>query len=264
MKLYTCPICSQPLSLQESTLKCGQGHSFDVSRKGYVNLVPAQNRNSKAPGDNPDMIAARSRFLKQGHYQVLRDALRAIIDSQAEQETLADLGCGDGYFTVGMASPKREVYGTDVSKAAIATACRQSSEINWAVASTMNLPLSDHSFDIATIVMAPISEDIQRILIDGGNLIRVTPGAKHLWEFKNLIYEQPRPHKAPNKNLSGFKLAAEERVQSQVELDQASRTDLLAMTPMSYRTERTRAKRALVSESLPLTVEFTIDVFEKT
>ena len=35
------------------------------------------------------------------------------------------------------------------------------------------------------------------------------------------------------------------------------------MTPMSYRTERTRAKRALDSESLSLTVEFTIGVFEK-
>ena len=34
-----CPICSLQLNKHERTLRCENGHSFDVARQGYINLL---------------------------------------------------------------------------------------------------------------------------------------------------------------------------------------------------------------------------------
>ena len=31
---------------------CAQGHTFDMARSGYVNLLPANRKHAKNPGDN--------------------------------------------------------------------------------------------------------------------------------------------------------------------------------------------------------------------
>ena len=64
--LFTCPICGQPLCAEEDRYVCSGGHSFDRAREGYVNLLPANRQHSKAPGDDKEMAAARSRFLEGG------------------------------------------------------------------------------------------------------------------------------------------------------------------------------------------------------
>ena len=35
-----CPVCGAPLVLGEKVYTCPQGHSFDVARQGYCNLLP--------------------------------------------------------------------------------------------------------------------------------------------------------------------------------------------------------------------------------
>ena len=37
---FACPICQENLTLVESSLKCSNRHSFDLSKFGYVNLAP--------------------------------------------------------------------------------------------------------------------------------------------------------------------------------------------------------------------------------
>jgi 23S rRNA (guanine745-N1)-methyltransferase len=34
-----CPVCRRGLKSETARLVCEQGHSFDISRQGYVNLV---------------------------------------------------------------------------------------------------------------------------------------------------------------------------------------------------------------------------------
>lgn len=73
--LFCCPVCGGILSREVGRYTCQVGHSFDIAREGYVNLLPANQQHSKAPGDNREMAAARTRFLEGGWYAPLREAL---------------------------------------------------------------------------------------------------------------------------------------------------------------------------------------------
>ena len=70
-----CPICASALQLNNKSCRCDNGHCFDVARQGYVHLLPVGQKNSKAPGDDKGMVAARRAFLDKGFYAPLRDAL---------------------------------------------------------------------------------------------------------------------------------------------------------------------------------------------
>ena len=48
---------------EETRWLCLTGHSFDRAAAGYVNLLPANRKHSKDPGDDKDMVAARAAFL---------------------------------------------------------------------------------------------------------------------------------------------------------------------------------------------------------
>jgi 23S rRNA (guanine745-N1)-methyltransferase len=41
-------------------------HTFDAARQGYVNFLLAHKKHSKEPGDSPEMIKSRRRFLDLG------------------------------------------------------------------------------------------------------------------------------------------------------------------------------------------------------
>ena len=75
-----CPLDGAPLQRQAVSLRCPEGHCFDLAAQGYVNLLPVQNKRSRDPGDSKEMVAARRRFLEVGHYQPIADAVaRAVL-----------------------------------------------------------------------------------------------------------------------------------------------------------------------------------------
>ncbi len=75
MRILACPVCDSPVDLEESRCACPEGHSFDVAREGYVNLLVPQHRTKGIDGDTAEMLHARRRFLEAGHYAPLRDLL---------------------------------------------------------------------------------------------------------------------------------------------------------------------------------------------
>ena len=58
-----CPVCSAPLAPQGKMYDCENGHPFNIAKEGYVNLLLSHQRKSKTPGDEPEMVMARRRFL---------------------------------------------------------------------------------------------------------------------------------------------------------------------------------------------------------
>lgn len=60
--LFTCPICAAPLERGERAYACPNGHAYDKAREGYVHLLPANKKHSKAPGDDKGMAEARRRL----------------------------------------------------------------------------------------------------------------------------------------------------------------------------------------------------------
>ena len=119
--MLRCPNCHAELKREGKAFRCRNGHSFDVARQGYVNLLVNERRET---GDNKEMVSARTAFLEQGHYRCLRDALCEIIRSLPVQ-VIADCGCGEGYYTQAAAEEGKDVYAFDMSKYALMKCARR-------------------------------------------------------------------------------------------------------------------------------------------
>ncbi len=70
-----CPICADPLTADAGALRCPAGHSFDVAKQGYANLLPGR---GPAGADTPAMVATRAELLTAGH---LRPVTAAVVDA---------------------------------------------------------------------------------------------------------------------------------------------------------------------------------------
>src|SRR4030081_1910804 len=96
--MLLCPVrdCHLALQREDRRLFCPRGHSFDVARSGYINLLQPQDRRSKQPGDTAAAVAARRRLHDRG---VTAPLMRAIAEMLAAtpSDIVLDAGCGDGF-----------------------------------------------------------------------------------------------------------------------------------------------------------------------
>jgi 23S rRNA (guanine745-N1)-methyltransferase len=235
---WRCPVCRDDLALSEGERRwaCPAGHSFDVAREGYVNLLLAGQRRSHQPGDSTEMVSARRRFLATGAYDPLSAAVaRAVADEQPR--VVLDVGCGEGRHTRSISAPA--VLGVDVAKAAVAAAARSDPGGSYAVASAYDLPLQDDSVDVAVNVFGPvIAGELARVVHPGGVVIAAFPGAAHLEHLRSMVYPDRRPHdvKAPLRDADEwFIQTGSLSVTFTVALtDVAVLRDLFAMTPYRW------------------------------
>ena len=75
MGIYVCPVCGKNLNKCDNAYKCGENHSFDLSKSGYVNLLLSKHIGKTVHGDNKLMVKARRDFLDKGYYSGLKDLL---------------------------------------------------------------------------------------------------------------------------------------------------------------------------------------------
>ncbi len=66
--MLLCPVrgCQLTLTRDERRVFCPRGHSFDIARSRYINLLQPQDRRSKNPGDSADAVSARRRLHDRG------------------------------------------------------------------------------------------------------------------------------------------------------------------------------------------------------
>lgn len=265
--MWKCPLCHQPLSLLTNQLGCQTGHRFDIAKEGYSNLLPVQHKNSKNPGDNPQMIAARRAFLEQGHYGPLALAIVELLRplAQATKLKLLDIGCGEGYYSANLCHDLGlEGYGIDISKAAIKAAAKRYPTQHWAVASAYQLPVLDQSMDILLRVYAPsLPAEMARVCKKQGWLLTVTPAPMHLYEFKQRIYAEPRLHSDIIAIEAGFVHRQRQRLQWQWTPPQADALlALLDMVPLAYKFDETMRQQLAVQ--LPtISLDFYLDMYQR-
>ena len=92
-----CPVCGLPLVRGDHALRCAAGHSFDVARQGYVNLLTVSQKHSKSPGDTREQVQARRAFLAGGYYRPIAETLCRLA-APLGPDTIVDAGCGEGYY----------------------------------------------------------------------------------------------------------------------------------------------------------------------
>lgn len=282
---FKCPSCDQALILQAETqprtYRCNNQHSFDLAREGYLNLLLAQNKRSRNPGDSDDMIRSRQRFLNAGYYQPLSDAIISAVAkaTNGPEQTVLDLGCGEGYYMQQLRTAFKEtasesktseqtlkLLGMDISKFAVRLAAKRKMDARLAVDSVYNIPLFENRVDTAISVFSPISiEDTARVLKPGGKLIMVGPGAEHLSGLTSLIYEQSLPHEG---NIAGLEKAAQFSLLEQTEIKQSiivggsDILDLLKMTPYFWHSRPEQQEMFAKLDKLETVIHFNIKLYQ--
>lgn len=261
-----CPLCRSPLSQHPKQWLCGRGHGFDVAREGYVNLLPVQHKNSRDPGDNPEMVVARREFLQAGHYQPLRDALASML-APLHPQYLLDVGCGEGYYTHAFATIADKVIGLDIAKPAVRLAAKRFREITWLVGSSASLPVADASMDVVTSLFCPLQvAEMHRVLKPGGHVLVVTPAVDHLYAVREKLFEEVRAH-TPEKFLIDFEtqfdLLSQQEVRCSLNLTQQTLKQLLQMTPYAWKAKPDKRMALETTGALSTQAAFSCLLFQK-
>ena len=288
VSLFICPLCQSPLQPAADTWRCDgslnpkqTSHPFDVARQGYVNLLPVQQKKSKAPGDSAASIAARQRFLAAGHYQPLQALIREQMTSLLPQDSginWLDVGCGEGYYTQAMtevlgrssmeghnSTHASKMIAVDISKPAMLEIARTSkvagqlwyqisdkpsaASIYPMVTSAAHLPLKAASIHGISSIFSPIlPEAFAEVLADEGYLIIAKPDAGHLATMRAALFDSVREHdsdKFLHELAPSFELLSTHTVSSQLRLSATDLADLMTMTPYAYRAHGEKRQQLL-------------------
>ena len=106
--------------------------------------------------------------------------------------------------------------------------------------------------------------EFARVLRPGGTLLTVTPGARHLWGMKEVLYERPYENPTAVRELPGFSFVREVRVEDTITLtDPADIAALYHMTPYAWKTPRQAAERLLHLDTLTTEIAFQIHLYRK-
>ena len=270
--LFCCPICGAPLTREERVYRCAAGHSYDIAKEGYTHLLPPNRKNSAAPGDDKGMAAARREFLSKGYYSPLLNALcEEILRRTGDSPVLLDTGCGEGYYTAGIyqsllhADKTPRVAGSDISKFILRSAAKREKAIEFAVASSYHLPVADEQVDVLLNCFSPLAlEEFHRVLKPSGYFLYVVPAAEHLWEMKEVLYEQPYPNEEKETPYEGFAYEAIVPVDATITLEsQADIHALFQMTPYYWKTPKSGSDRLAALDTLTTRISFRIHIFKK-
>lgn len=292
LDLIACPVCSSPMTRCPGCLKCSSGHSFDVSRAGYVNMLPPGKEKNSRSGDEREMVRGREEFLSHGHYDRFTDTISEIIKKYAPASRLSicDMGSGEGYHTCRLTELLRHdgletlSVGFDASKYAAERASRHSMQLGllprsgiaspdcsalssaayFMPGNIFRLPLNDSSFDVCLSLFAPIAwDEAARILKNGGILIAASSGMEHLIEMRRIIYDEV--HTAEKLPTAGHAFAGLDMIPLKYSftLDRGDLCALFKMTPFYYKT--TSAGRARLESAdcpISLTAHVNFSVFK--
>ena len=227
--MLLCPVrnCRLALVREGRRLLCARGHSFDVARSGYVNLLQPQERRSKQPGDTAEALAARGRLHDRGVTEPLRRAIADFIAASPD-DTVLDAGCGDGFYLGGLASEVGFAgHGIDISTAAIDAAARRYTACEWVVANADRLvPYADGSFTRVMSITGRMNPgEFRRVLRDDGRLLVAVSSPDDLIELRGV--GRDRVARTVATFAPGFELADQRRAATTADLDAAAVHDVL-------------------------------------
>ena len=277
-KVMYCPLCKNELRFYDKTLRCLNNHSYDISKKGYVNLLLPNQHHSEKSGDEKGMILSRVRFLNTGKYNCLRDliltTLRELISSFDKEYVIGDLGCGEGYYTVYYHQELSKLiplttYGVDLSKQAInECANRQRSKhidnMMFIIGNINYVPLLDESLDFIVNSFSRIDEkEFVRLLKKDGYFLRILPGKDHLLELKQVLYENVRLNEDKEERIDGLEFVRSFEVSDVIYLNNQEIRDLFSMTPYYYKSPKDTSEKLMNLENLTTKISFKILVYKK-
>lgn len=261
-----CPVCSSILARQGQQWRCPLGHSFDLARQGYVNLLPVTQKHSLHPGDTREQVAARRAFLEAGYYAPIAKAVcQAALDYCPGAASILDVGCGEGYYSalVAAALPEAELWGLDISKDAVRLAAGKYKGPGWLCGTAAHLPFSSHCFSLLLSMFAlTVPEEFRRVLVPDGIFLQVLAAEDHLLALKNVIYpEILLREKNSTPVLPGFRLLESRPLAFSFTAAGQQIQNLLSMTPHFWRITKAGARRLAALDTLTDRASVVINIY---
>lgn len=264
--------CGRPLRREHRQWICGGGHSFDVAKRGYVNLLQPQDRRSPHAGDAAAVVEARRRLAAGGYDRELIAALAEELRPLGSGMALLDVGCGEGSLLaslVGELAPLQvEGWGVDLSAPAIDAAARQAPGLAWVIANAdRGLPWLDGAFGaVLSITARLLPAEFHRVLQPGGLAVLALAGPDDLIELREEVLGEGQERDRVARTLADFgglfELVRRREIRSRVVAGKDLLEDLLAITYRGGR--RSREEKAARLDRLEVTFSRDLLVLEKT
>ncbi|HEY2523296.1 MAG TPA: 23S rRNA methyltransferase [Streptosporangiaceae bacterium] len=265
--LLVCPVCGASFSLAGAVLRCGNGHSFDVARQGYVNLMPGGARPGTA--DTAEMVSDRAAFLGAGHYAPLASALAGLAAGAGERSVVLDAGSGTGYYLAAVLArlgPGVTGLALDISVRALRRAARAAPGIGAVGWDTWQpFPVRPGSVSVILNVFAPRNgPEFHRVLAPGGTLLVVTPAPGHLAELAApaglIAVDEHKDERLAATLGPYFTVTGRQDLTVPLRLAPAEAATLAGMGPSAHHFDpaATRARLDELPHPIPVTAAFTL------
>lgn len=237
---FICPICHEKLTLSVSSLKCNNGHNFDISSKGTVNLINTC-KYKRSEIYNKDLFLNRRAFILNDFYSEVYDIISEVINGNKLNKVVLDAGCGEASHGIGTLKRLHEntlFLGFDYSKDAIDLASDY--YVNKRVffeASVDNIPLMTSSVDVIIDFLSPFNmSEFKRILKSGGVIIKVSPAKEYLKELrKNMKIDNYSKEDEIFNNINDkFLVEKIIKYKKKFKIDFKLFDNLMKMTPMKF------------------------------
>ena len=259
-----CPICGELLHREEKEYRCGNRHSFDIARQGYVNLLTVQQKKSLHPGDTREQVLSRRAFLDEGYYRPVADTLCHTAAELGAAGPVLDIGCGEGYYSTKLADAlNAELVGLDISKEAVRVAAAKYKNALWLCATAAHLPIARSSAGCITSLFAlTIPEEFKRVLKPDGLYFQVLAAQDHLLGLKSIIYPELKlKEKISVPEIHGFELIKSVPIRFSFTVEGQQVQNLLSMTPHVYRISKEGAARLAATDTLTDTASCVLNVY---
>lgn len=251
--IFLCPSCGGPLHESVARYVCERGHAFDRARSGYVNLSTSARR-----GDTLTMLHARRRFLENGFFEPLSNAINAGVSRHLERlretarltghDVIVDAGCGEGYYLTRLGDRLRQdaaigplrLVGLDASKDAVRLTALRLAGHPCAVADiSESLCVRRGAAAVLLNVFAPRNpRAFADTLLPGGLCLVVVPRPQHMASLRGRVGLLDVPPEKPARIEAQFegvmRLVDAQEVDYPLTLDADAAEDWVRMGPNAW------------------------------
>lgn len=269
--LFQCPKCKKKIRFHAGGLVCKKEHTFDIAAKGYVNLL----QQTKAfKGYDGDFFQSRRRFFAAGYYDHLVNETVATVSRlfpEGEELVVLDAGCGEGGYSLAVEKSladegkAAQILAFDIASDAIKVAAGNDN-VKWMIADITNIPVKDSVVDVILDVFTPANyKEFNRVLKDGGYLIKVVPGSDHLKELRRAVSDQLQNKEYSNEEVTDYfeghyELVSRVKLTQTMEIGGQALDDLVRMTPLLFDVDKKKLDLNGVTE---ITIEGEVLVGQK-
>ena len=264
--ILRCPVCGVSMRVSNAELKCVTGHSFDIARQGYVNLLT--NKTFIKNADTAAMINARQQMHARPFFQDLARQISDIcveVSQSSPAATVVEPGGGSGFYAnalIRRVDAARAV-SFDISVHAAKVCAQQSERVAAVVADVwQKWPVADDSADVVLSVFSPRNFiETERVFKTGAVLILVTPEEEHFVEIRtkfNALGIQSHKNEKIAASLENFTKIRQSVLESTELLNGSAQCDSLLSGPNGHHISAKDIE--LLSNAEPINVTHCVNI----